>query len=156
MTPLDDIGLARDDFERLAGDLHLLAERTHRREAAGGLRGHQHLHAVTRRGHRVRAGGRPFDGAVHAAEQIDFVGRLDHILEQPQGLRRMSAEFQDLIRGRIAPVHSGGGDGRCRIAIGACARQHRPCRGEVGVSRNQRTVRLQRLADQRVEPRILV
>ena len=55
----------------------LLAQRAHRRVGARGLRRHHDSDTVARRGHRVRVRIGRLDGAVHPAEQVDLVGRLE-------------------------------------------------------------------------------
>ena len=85
-------------------DVELLSERTDRGIGAGGFGRHHHPHTVAGRGHRIRVGIRHFDRAVDAAEQIDLVGGLKNILEQPDRLRGMAVELEDLIRDRIAPI----------------------------------------------------
>ena len=85
-----DIGLVRHHIERTVRDVDLLAQRAHRRVGARGLRGDHHPDTVAGGGHRVRVRVRHLDGPVHPAEQIDLVGRLEHILEQPDRLRALA------------------------------------------------------------------
>ncbi len=151
-----DIGLVRYDIERMVRDSEFLAERADRGVGAGGLRGHHHPHAIAGRCHRIRVGIRHFDRAVHAAEQIDLVGGLKDVFEQPNGLRGMPGQLEDLIRhgdrARRAPRHMPWS----RVALGVHRRQCRASRGEIRIGRGQGAVRLQRLLNQRVEPRVIV
>ena len=137
-------------------DVELLAERAHRRIGARGLRGDHDPHTVAGGGHRVRVRVRRLDGAVHAAEQIDLVGRLKHILEQPDRLRALAMQLEDLVRDGIAPIHAARDDLGRWIAIGMHGRQSRAGRRKVGVRRREIAIRLECFLYELIEPRVVV
>ena len=131
-------------------------ERTDRGIGACGFAGHDNAHSIAYCSNRVGIGVGRFDRPMNAAEKIDLIRGLQHVLEQPNGLRRASGELEDLI-GRCIPAIRTTGDHRRRgIARGMRDRQCRPGSREVRIRRSKGAVRLQRLLYQRIEAAVIV
>ena len=108
-----------------------LAERADRRVCTGGFGGHHHPHAVARRGDRIRIRVGHLDGAMQPAEDVDLVGRLEQVLEKPDGLRCVAVEFEYFVGSRIPPIDAGRERLGRRIAIGMHRGQYRASGAQV-------------------------
>ena len=143
----DDPGLTADHLERAPRHGDLLAQGADLGVGAGGLGGDGDLEGVAggRRGLGVGAG--RLDRPADAAEQVQFVGDIDEVVESPDRLRLVAGDLEDLVGGRIAAVDRAGKGGGVGIAPRPGRFQHRARARQIGLRRMQVRVGGQGLAD---------
>src|SRR5580658_10865784 len=118
-------------------DVKLLTKCTYRGVRARTAGRDQYSHSVTSGGNRFGIGPFCFNGAVDASEEIDLVSHLKQILVQPDGLRTLTGELENLVSDGIAPAHRAARHVGGRIATGMRFGHRSARRGQVSVSGGQ-------------------
>src|SRR3984885_12534721 len=103
-----DFPFVADDLERMMGHRELLTERADLRVGARCLGSDRNLNRIPSSGIGGGVGVRGFDGTAHVAEQVYFVRDIQEGIEDPGIGRTMAAEFENLLRDRIAAVNAAG------------------------------------------------
>ncbi len=156
VTLAGDLGLAADDIKRVTRHGELFAEGADLGVGAGGLGGDGDLQPVARGGGGLGVGMGSLDRSPHPAEQVQFVGHIENVVEQPDGLRLVATDLDDLVGGGVAAIDGAKlGRGR-RIAPRPRGLQHRPGRGKISLRDRQIGIGRQGVVQQPVQQGILI
>ena len=101
---LGDRCLAADHLQGMLRHSEPVAQRADIGVGAGGFRRDRDAEQVARRGDGAGIGCGSFDRPADMAEQIDLIGHVQHILEQPGRFRPMPTQLQDFVRRRVAAI----------------------------------------------------